>query len=89
MNNSSKNGKVYNPHINLEDLYNQTALLKNKKELTRGEKGRVREEIEIYLNHLKSKNLLKAYDYAPFNEIESKDNNKLCNTAINDLYIKL
>ena len=89
MNNSSKNDKVYNPHINLDDLYKQTALLKNKKELTKVEKGRVREEIEIYLNHLKSKNLLKAYDYTPFKEIATKDSNKLSNASKSDLYIKL
>lgn len=92
MNNASKNGKIYNPHINLDDLYKQTAQLNCKSELNKTEKQRLRGQIETYLNHLKSSNLLKTYDYTPFNQLSSKDNNKLIttnNTSKSDLYIKI
>lgn len=89
MGNASKSGKIYNPHINLDDLYRQTALLNGKQDLNKVEKQRLRGQIETYLNHLKSNELLKAYDYTPFKEIASKDSNKLSNVSKNDLYIKL
>jgi hypothetical protein len=89
MGNASKSGKIYNPHINLDDLYKQTALLNGKTELNKTEKQRLRGQIETYLNHLKSKELLRAYDYTPFKEIATKDSNKLSNVSKSDLYIKL
>jgi len=89
MGNASKSGKIYNPHINLDDLYKQTALLNGKTELNKTEKHRLRGQIETYLNYLKSKELLRAYDYTPFKEIATKDSNKLSNVSKSDLYIKL
>lgn len=89
MGNASKSGKIYNPHINLDDLYKQTALLNGKTELNKTEKQRLRGQIETYLNHLKSNKLLRAYDYTPFKEIATKDSNKLSNVSKSDLYIKL
>lgn len=89
MGNASKSGKIYNPHINLDDLYKQTALLNGKTELNKTEKQRLRGQIETYLNHLKSNELLRAYDYTPFKEIATKDSNKLSNVSKSDLYIKL
>lgn len=89
MGNASKSGKIYNPHINLDDLYKQTALLNGKTDLNKTEKQRLRGQIETYLNHLKSNELLRAYDYTPFKEIATKDSNKLSNVSKNDLYIKL
>ena len=87
--NASKSGKIHNPHINLDDLYKQTALLNGKTELNKTEKQRLRGQIETYLNYLKSKELLRAYDYTPFKEIATKDSNKLSNVSKRDLYIKL
>lgn len=89
MGNASKSGKIYNPHINLDDLYKQTALLNGKTELNKTEKQRLRGQIETYLNYLKSNELLRAYDYTPFKEIATKDSNKLSNVSKSDLYIKL
>lgn len=89
MGNASKNSKVFNPHINLNDLYSQTALLNGKDELSKTEKQRLRGQMEIFLNHLKSNNLLKEYDYTPFKEIATKESNKLAKVSKNDLYIKL
>ena len=89
MGNASKSGKIYNPNINLDDLYKQTALLNGKTELNKTEKQRLRGQIETYLNYLKSNELLRAYDYTPFKEIATKDSNKLSNVSKSDLYIKL
>lgn len=90
MGNASKRGIKYNPHINLNDLYNQTAQLKGVSELSRDDKKRLRDKIDIYLNHLKSNNLLTTYDYQLFNQIASdKDKNKLTTLPKNDIYIKL
>lgn len=93
MGNASKNGKIYNPHINLDDLFKQTAQLKGVAVLSRDDKKRLRQKIEIYLNHLQNKGLLTKYDYQPFNEIPISDDN---NNAIvkksnskSDLYIKI
>ena len=88
MNNSYKNRKVYNPKINLEDLYEQTALLQQKQELSKTEKQRLRKQIENYLNHLKLNNLLSSYDYEPFNQITTEDSKKT-KTQKNTLYLKL
>lgn len=93
--NAKERNIPYNNRINLDELYKQTAQIKGVSELSRDDKKRLREKIEIYLNHLKSNSLLLEYDYEPFNkkQIGTKDKgNKLAtasNNAKNDLYIKI
>lgn len=98
MNNAKDRGIKYNPHINLDDLFYQTALLKGKSNLNKTDRQRLRVQINTFLNHLKSNKLLADYDYTSNNLIASDSiktasdttNNKLStNTSKSDLYIKL
>lgn len=84
-NRADKNA-VVNPKISLNELYNQTALLKDKKELNKTERKRLRDSANIFLEHLKSKDLIKEYSYTPIGK--SKTSNALTSTKKDDLYIK-
>lgn len=61
--NAKDKGNIFNPVINLDELFNQLADLQGKKELSRQEKARVREQIDKYLKHLTKKGLLSEYNY--------------------------
>lgn len=91
MGNSKENKNIYNPKINLDQLYQQTALLKGVNELNKTEKARLRDSINKYLEHLKSKNLLVDYAYTPFKQIssDSKGNISKKSDAKDSLYIKV
>ena len=94
MSNAKKRGIKYNPKINLDDLYTQTALLKEQDELSRDDKKRLRQKINIYLEHLKAVDLIDNYDYKPFNQLTTNDanNSKLevsNNASKNNLYINV
>jgi len=94
MSNANKRGIKYNPKINLDDLYTQTALLKEQDELSRDDKKRLRQKINTYLEHLKAVDLIDNYDYNPFNQLTTKDanNSKLevsSNASKNNLFIKV
>lgn len=64
------------PLINLDELYNQTAILKGKTELNIDDKKTLHNQINTYLNYLINKNLLSDYGY-------SSDKNKML--SINNL----
>lgn len=91
MGNAKDNKNIYNPKINLNQLYQQTALLKGVDELSKTEKARLRDSINKYLEHLKSKKLLVEYDYTPFKQITSDNKNELSkkSDAKDSLYIKI
>ena len=72
-NRKSKN-KGYYPTISLNDMYKSLALLKGKETLTRQEQKRARDTAFIFMDHLKTKGLLKEYDTKPLEN--SKLNNK-------------
>ena len=71
--NSKSKGEVYNPKISLQDMYRSLALLKGKDKLSRQEEKRARDTAFTFLDHLKTKQLLQAYDTKP---IADKDNKK-------------
>lgn len=88
--NSKGKGDVYNPIISLEDMYKSLAILKEKDELTRQEQKRARDNALTFLQHLKSKGLLQAYDTKPLKNT-SKLDNKLAikgNQKITHLYTR-
>ena len=91
MGNSKSRLNKYNPKINLNQLYEQTALLKGVDELSKTEKARLRQSINKYLEHLKSKGLLLEYDYKPFKELASESTTAITkkSDAKDSLYIKL
>ena len=91
MGNSKERLNKYNPKINLEQLYEQSALLKNVDELSKDDKAKLRGKVNKYLEHLKGKGLLIDYDYTPFKQIASDKTNAITkkSTAKNDIYIKL
>lgn len=84
-NRADKNA-VVNPRVSLNELYNHSALLKDKKELNKTERKRLRDSANIFLEHLKSKDLIKDYSYTPIGK--SKTSNALTKGKIDDLYIK-
>ena len=63
-NNSKKRLNTNQPLINLDDLYKQTAFLKNKAELSTDDKKTLHNQINTFLNHLINKNLISDYSYA-------------------------
>lgn len=79
--NSKDKGDIYNPSINLDDLYNQLAKLQGKDELSRSEKQRVREQIDKFMHHLYKKDLIESYSY---NNINAIGNHKIKNTLISE-----
>lgn len=85
MKNRANKDAVANHKISLDDLYNQTALIKGK-ELSRTDKKRLRDNVEHFLKHLKTKNLLSSYQYTP---IGKKVSNALSNSKKDDIYIKI
>ena len=94
MGNANKRGIKYNPKVNLDDLYRQTAQLKGVSELSKQDKTKLRGKINTYLEHLKGCNLIENYDYNPLNQLTTSDksNTKIVasnNTAKNNLYIKV
>jgi hypothetical protein len=91
MGNSKGRLNTYNPKINLNQLYEQTALLKGVDELSKTEKARLRQSINKYLEHLKNKGLLLEYDYKPFKELVSESTTDIIkkSDAKDSLYIKL
>jgi len=89
--NTKSKGEVYKPIISLEDMYKSIALLKGKDTLNRTEQKRVRDSALMFLQHLKSKGILQAYDTKPL----PKDTNKSdkqpiikANQKIEHLYIR-
>ena len=89
--NTKSKGDVYKPIISLEDMYKSIALLKGKDTLNRTEQKRVRDSALMFLQHLKSKGILQAYDTKPL----PKDTNKSdkqpiikANQKIEHLYIR-
>ena len=92
-NNAKNRGIEYQPYINLDDLYKQTAQLKGKTELNKTERARLRASINTYLEHLKDKNLLTSFDYKTIKEIgNKKKDNQLVDTknaSKNYIYIKI
>lgn len=89
--NTKSKGEVYNPTISLQDLYKSIALLKGKTELSRQEQKRVRDSALIFLQHLKTKNILQAYDTKPLPKDTSKSDKQpiiKANQKIDYLYIK-
>ncbi len=91
MGNSKDRLNKYNPKINLDKLYQQTALLKGVKDLSKTEKSRLRASINKYLEHLISKGLLLEYDYTPFKEIASDTTNAISKKSEpkDSIYIKI
>ncbi len=91
MGNSKERLNKYQPKINLNQLYEQTALLKGVDELSKTEKARLRQSINKYLEHLKGKGLLLEYDYKPFKEIASESTTAITkkSDAKDSIYIKL
>ena len=91
MGNSKGRLNKYNPKINLNQLYEQTALLKGVDELSKTEKARLRQSINKYLEHLKNKGLLLEYDYKPFKELASESTTAITKKSdVKDsLFIKL
>lgn len=79
--NSMDKGNIYNPIINLDDLYNQLAKLQGKDELNRTEKNRVRDQIDKFMHHLYKKDLIESYSY---NNIKDLGNHKTKNTLISE-----
>lgn len=63
MTNAKDKGNIFNPVINIDELYSQLADLQGKKELSRQEKARVREQIDKYLKHLTKQGLLSDYNF--------------------------
>lgn len=91
--NAHDNNKQFNPRININEIYKQTALLKGKDELNETERNRERAKINTFLDHLKETNLLYSYSYTPFKQLTSDEdkNNSLTtytNKSKNNLYIK-
>lgn len=87
MGNSKDRLNKYNPKINLDTLYEQTALLKGVDELSKTEKARLRTSINKYLEHLISKGLLSEYDYKPLSEGNYNLSKK--SDAKDNIYIKI
>lgn len=75
--NSKKRLDTRQPLINLENLYNQTAILKGKIELNTDDKKTLHNQINTFLNYLVKKNLISDYSYASDkNKMLSVDNLK-------------
>ena len=90
MGNSKDRLNKYNPKINLDQLYEQTALLKNTK-LSKDDKAKLRVKINKYLEHLKRKGLLTDYSYTPFKQIASDTANAITKKSDtkDTIYIKI
>lgn len=71
--NAKNKGDVYNPKISLKELFTSIATLKGKDSLSRTEQQRVRESLLKFLEHLKTKKLLKEYDTKPLNNKSTSD----------------
>lgn len=90
MGNSKERLNKYNPKINLDQLYEQTALLKNTK-LSKDDKAKLRVKINKYLEHLKRKGLLTDYSYTPYKQIASDTANAITKKSDtkDTIYIKI
>ena len=89
--NTKSKGDVYKPIISLEDMYKSIALLKGKDTLNRTEQKRVRDSALIFLQHLKTKGILQAYDTKPLPKDTSKSDKQpiiKANSKIEHLYIR-
>lgn len=89
--NTKSKGEVYKPIISLEDMYKSIALLKGKDTLNRTEQKRVRDSALTFLQHLKTKGILQAYDTKPLPKDTSKSDKQpiiKANSKIEHLYIR-
>lgn len=87
--NSKSKGEVYNPQISLQDMYKSLALLKGKDKLSRQEEKRARDTAFTFMESLKTKKLLQAYDTKPLADKNSKKQPIVkANTKIEYIYTK-